>query len=64
MLKLFKDFAENDDVTLESFYKIFSPDPKAAKLRERKVAKAIAYLGEKYLLAKNIEKKRAAKVSR
>jgi hypothetical protein len=61
MLKLFKDFSEHgNDTTLKNFYGLALPDQKAVKLRERKVAKAIEYLGEKYLLAKNIEKKRAA----
>jgi hypothetical protein len=34
----------------------FKPTPKQVKLREQKVTAAIAYLGDKYLLAKPVEK--------
>ena len=43
---------------MSSFYgaSTFKPTPKQIKDREAKVKKAIAYLGDKYLLAKPVEK--------
>ena len=42
---------------ITSLYGMSKPELKHVKQREKKVAEAIAYLGEKYLLAKCVEKK-------
>jgi hypothetical protein len=43
---------------MSNFYEAisFKPTPKQIKLREQKVVAAIAYLGDKYLLAKPVDK--------
>ena len=45
-------------VKMSNFYGAvsFKPTPEQIKAREKKVAKSIEYLGDKYLLAKPVER--------
>ena len=52
MSLFFGDTWSDDTMIIKSFYKIFKPDLEAIKLRDKKVKKAIASMGERYLLAK------------
>jgi hypothetical protein len=47
-----------DDTTLviKSLYGMLPPDPKAVKLRDKKVKEIIEQMGDKYLLAKSVLK--------
>lgn len=45
------------EITLTNFYTLAKPDPKYMKERMKKVAAVIATMGDKYCLAKCIEKK-------
>lgn len=45
------------DITLKNFYGMQKPDPKYAKERAKKVAAIITAMGDKYCLAKQVERK-------
>lgn len=51
-------FTENKENSMSNFYGALSFKPTARQVKDRdiKVAKAIEYLGDKYLLAKPVEK--------
>jgi hypothetical protein len=52
MMRLFFGDAWSDDtLVIKSFYKVFQPDLEAMALRDKKVKKVIATMGERYLLA-------------
>jgi hypothetical protein len=54
-----KNWVTDDDanITLASFYGWdLKPDPKAVKDREKKIAKIKAEMGDKYRLAKPVER--------
>ena len=45
------------DITLTNFYGMQSPDPKYMQERMEKVKEVIVKMGDKYCLAKQVEKK-------
>ncbi len=49
----------DNEVTIKNLYGMQKPDPKYMKDRMKKVAAIIAAMGDKYVLAKSIEKKNA-----
>ena len=51
-----KDLGE--DIVLKNFYKFPAPSKKAMKARERKIEEIKKQLGDKYLLATPVEKKK------
>jgi hypothetical protein len=52
MMRLFfGDTWSDDTMVIKSFYKVFKPDLEAMVLRDKKVKKVIATMGERYLLA-------------
>lgn len=52
MMRLFfGDTWSDDTMVIKSFYKTFKPDLEAMALRDKKVKKVIASMGERYLLA-------------
>ena len=59
MNRIFFDVNTDDGITLRNFYKsnINPPDSEVQKQRAIKVAEAIQTLGDKYLLAKPVERK-------
>ena len=51
MRLFFGDTWSDDTMVIKSFYKTFKPDLEAMALRDKKVKKVIASMGERYLLA-------------
>lgn len=51
MRLFFGDTWSDDTMVIKSFYKVFTPDIDAMVLRDKKVKKVIASMGERYLLA-------------
>jgi hypothetical protein len=57
MLKHFKDVMNDADITLKNFYDIaITTTAKEIKERKKKLDSAIAYLGDKYVLANPVKK--------
>lgn len=50
-------FFDNSVIITSLYGADFKPTPEQAMLRDEKIKKAIEYLGDKYLLAKPVEKK-------
>jgi hypothetical protein len=42
---------------IDSLYRLPPPSPKMIEIRERKIAKCKKQMGDKYLLAKSVERK-------
>jgi hypothetical protein len=42
---------------IDSLYKLPPPSPKMIEIRERKIARCKKQMGDKYLLAKSVERK-------
>lgn len=48
---------DNDtDAVIDNLYGIFKPDPAVVEARNKKVASLILQMGDKYLLAKPVQK--------
>lgn len=47
----------DEEIALDNFYRLSAPDSKHMKQRMKRVAEIIAEMGERYCLAKPVEKK-------